>query len=80
MNSFFYIVGGIVGGWLLTRKMTSNPEELLKVCAWCKRVWRDGAWRHETVSELVAQTHGICKECESQVYAEIEEEEGAEGQ
>jgi len=68
MNNFFYIVAGIAGGWLFSRNMfgfRKNPEddELLKVCAWCKRIWLDNKWQHQKIPESVTQTHGICKQC-----------------
>lgn len=39
---------------------------MVVVCAWCKKTIRgDRMWKKEPVS------HGICKECEDKVRAEI---------
>jgi hypothetical protein len=59
------------------KKRSRNPEgeEMLRVCAWCKRVWRDGRWQYGFIPETVQQTHGICEDCERVVYSAIDEDE-----
>jgi len=61
-----------------TQANPGDEKDMLRVCAWCKRVWRDGGWRHVAIPEAVLQTHGICEECESKVYEVVDETDGVE--
>ena len=45
--------------------MTAEVE-IIRLCAWCRRVWSDGKWAELPIPEQVdihGITHGICKDC-----------------
>jgi len=36
---------------------------LVPMCAWCRKVYVDGGWRHIASDDRVHLTHGICPDC-----------------
>ena len=61
-----------------------RSSTLLRMCAWCKKVWSDGAWLE--IEEAIVQmnlldapslpmlTHTICEECDEQMAKTIDED------
>lgn len=56
-------------------------EEMLPICAWCKRI-RDEDGEYESIEQYLAEhtgatfTHGICPECAAKMEAEIGADQG----
>jgi CheY-like chemotaxis protein len=45
---------------------------LVRVCAWCQKVFSNGTWRVGVPGKCVAVTHGICPGCFETAMREIE--------
>jgi hypothetical protein len=67
---------------LLDANRAPSPDELIRMCAWCKRVGvKEGEWRELEDAVLEAElfhqdplpkiTHGVCPECQSMVLKEL---------
>jgi hypothetical protein len=44
----------------------SVKNDVIRLCAWCRRVWSDGRWAELPIPQQVdihGITHGICKDC-----------------
>jgi two-component system OmpR family response regulator len=50
-------------GECLDRVDHSHFEGLARVCAWCQKVFTNGAWRAGEPRNYVAVTHGMCPSC-----------------
>jgi hypothetical protein len=70
------------GAARLASPAVASGSDLLRVCAWCYRVHRDGSW--QGIEDVVAEerllerptipivTHGICDECLADAAAQLE--------
>ena len=53
---------------LLKNMDTTN---VVTVCAWCKRIKKDGNWIYEEPAENAMLTHGVCPECAVELRKQI---------
>lgn len=61
-----------------SQKQVAQLEELLPMCAWCRKVRDDDSFWHHVEEYLAARTgvsvsHGICPDCAKQFTAELDE-------
>jgi hypothetical protein len=41
----------------------SESHEIVRVCCYCRRVWRGERWQEPSESPQATMSHGICREC-----------------
>jgi hypothetical protein len=59
-------------------KGTQDWDRVERQCAWCKRVWRDGAWRRVQLLASALVTHGMYEDCAGKLDFELEQIERSE--